>query len=900
MELKPSALRIAFWNAAGLSNQRNELSVFARQNELDVILISETHLIEADPDVKILGYKFYRTDRNIGPNQRRAGGTAIYVRSFFTHHLLSQLPLVSIETTSISIETTEGPLFIFSCYHRPRTNIWYQDLETVLLSGHTVIAAGDFNAQHRDWNCVRSNTSGRTITTFLERYPDCSVSAPPQPTCFVSSSNPSTIDFAIVRNNPFVTQTVAINDLSSDHNPVIMQLGNLNRRLNPPLQRSINFSKFHDHLQSNYGPLPNIKTPNEMEEAVSNFTAKFQEAIDYASFERPFPQQPPIPMEIVDLIAEKNRARRISRRTRHPIDKATTNRLSHEVKYALRNFRNSQWEQTLQSLTTEDNSLWRMSKALRSTTQFFPPIHGPDGVAYAEQEKAEAFARCLQNQCTVNLQNADIDHLEMVTEFVEELKENAPDADEQTLDFVTPNEVVTLLGQLQKRKASGPDKISNTLLKILPKKPIIALVGIYNAMLRYQSFPSAWKKADVIFLPKPNKDPTFPQNYRPISLLSAVGKIGERLILSRLSRYVEELALLPNEQFGFRPNHSTTLQVLRVTELATQNLNSKTYTGMISLDIAKAFDTVWHDGLIYKLCRYGIPAKLVRLISSFLSNRSFRSRIGNSNSTLYALEAGVPQGSVLSPTLYSLYTADIPRPTDRRIQLAIYADDTAVLVSSKSINTLCLLVQEYLTQLENFFCKWCIQANAEKSSALIFTRRPLPVERLPVLTLSDNPIPWRQETKYLGVTFDKSLTFKSHIKNVSTRGRQVMAQLFPLLRRKSTLSVKNKLTIFKLIIRPTMLYASLAWGHAAKSHIKHLQVTQNKALRLVLDAPWYVTNAVTHQDTNTPLIKDYLLSFATKQFAELAQHPNPLMRQAVDYDPHVRMKFRRPKVVLLD
>ena len=266
----------------------------------------------------------------------------------------------------------------------------------------------------------------------------------------------------------------------------------------------------------------------------------------------------------------------------------------------------------------------------------------------------------------------------MTNTFVRELILTEPDPQEPPLDFVTPNEVSKLLRELQTRKSVGPDQISNRLFKKISRKPLMALVAIYNAMLRFQTFPSAWKEAEVIFLHKPHKDPTLPQNYRPISLLSVVGKIGEKIIKSRLAKVTEELQIIPEAQFGFREKQSTTHQVLRVTEVALRNFNIRRFTGMISLDVAKAFDSVWHNGLLFKLNRFGVPAKLIRLLHSYLLNRCFRSKIGHSTSALHALEAGVPQGSVLGPTLYTLFTPNISRPRDHRVELTIYADDTTI------------------------------------------------------------------------------------------------------------------------------------------------------------------------------------------------------------------------------
>lgn len=239
----------------------------------------------------------------------------------------------------------------------------------------------------------------------------------------------------------------------------------------------------------------------------------------------------------------------------------------------------------------------------------------------------------------------------------------------------------------------------------------------------------------------------------------------------------------------------------------------------------------------------------------------------------------------------------MPLPLDHRVHLASYADDTAILAESSNAVLLIKLMQDYLDHLEKFFENWLISVNSDKSSALLICRKRRP-HVLPNLKLFDSDIPWKTDLKYLGVTFDKTLTFNKHIKNVSTRGRQVMAQMFPLLNKHSKLSPKNKLLLYKTIIRPTMLYACPAWGQAAKTNIQKIQITQNKALRLVFGAPWFVTNAILHHDAEIPTIPDYIHTLATTHFDSLALHPNPLMRDVIAYDPHVRMKTRRPKMIL--
>jgi hypothetical protein len=184
-----------------------------------------------------------------------------------------------------------------------------------------------------------------------------------------------------------------------------------------------------------------------------------------------------------------------------------------------------------------------------------------------------------------------------------------------------------------KKKAPGSDNISNTALKLLPPKVVVALAAIFNASLRLCHFPSRWKNATVIFIPKPGKNSKLPQSYRPISLLSSIGKVLEKVILTRLVKVTDENSTIPDEQFGFRPKHSTVDQLINVTEFIAKGFGQNQSIGAIFLDVAKAFDTVWHDGLVYKLHAAGVPMAMVRLLNSFLNRRVFHAKIGQVLST---------------------------------------------------------------------------------------------------------------------------------------------------------------------------------------------------------------------------------------------------------------------------
>jgi len=185
-----------------------------------------------------------------------------------------------------------------------------------------------------------------------------------------------------------------------------------------------------------------------------------------------------------------------------------------------------------------------------------------------------------------------------------------------------------------------------------------------------------WKSSIVILILKPGKPTNFATSYRPISLLPVIGKLFEKIILKRLRPIIESHKIIPDAQFGFRAHHSTIQQVHRLVDKISSSFENKNYCPAVFLDVAQAFDRVWHNGLLYKLKLF-LPAPLYLLIRSYLENRTFKVHQDNSFFSIFPILAGVPQGSDLSPDLYNIFSSDIPQTNDTII--ATYADDTVIL-----------------------------------------------------------------------------------------------------------------------------------------------------------------------------------------------------------------------------
>jgi len=264
--------------------------------------------------------------------------------------------------------------------------------------------------------------------------------------------------------------------------------------------------------------------------------------------------------------------------------------------------------------------------------------------------------------------------------------------------LTNPEEVQEAIRGLNVGKAPGPNGIPNRALKHLPQRAVSLLVLIFNAILVTHHFPTVWKHARVISILKPGKDPALPSSYRSISLLDTIGKLFEKILLSRILHEVNVRGLLRNERFGFRPRHSTSLQLARLVERITRNFGEKRLIGAVFLDVAKAFDTVWIDGLLHKLTLLNFPSYIVHTISSYLRGRTFEASFQTATSSRRGMRAGVAQGGLISPVLFSLYVNDMPSPP-HHVELALYADDTAIVATSRKPTLLVNYLESNLNDL---------------------------------------------------------------------------------------------------------------------------------------------------------------------------------------------------------
>jgi hypothetical protein len=317
----------------------------------------------------------------------------------------------------------------------------------------------------------------------------------------------------------------------------------------------------------------------------------------------------------------------------------------------------------------------------------------------------------------------------------------------------SPGKVVSIVKKLKNSKSPGHDHINNKTVKNSPPKTIVLLTYIFNTIFRLSYFPNFWKSALIISILKPDKQPDIPESYRPISLLPTFGKNFEKLLLKRLVTIALKQNALPTFQFGFQAKHATFHQLHRVVDYIATSLETKIYCSGLFLDVAQAFDTIWHDGLLYKL-KKTFPTPYYLLLKPYLNNRTFRVKLKTTFSSSQSILAGIPQGSDIAPFLYTLFTADIPT-TDNTL-IRTYTGDTAILSSNQDPHEASDQLQNHLNSLSHWFKSWKIKTNDCKSSHVTFSLRPGNCSHI---TFENAIIPHTNEVKYLSLLFDRRLTW---------------------------------------------------------------------------------------------------------------------------------------------
>ena len=262
--------------------------------------------------------------------------------------------------------------------------------------------------------------------------------------------------------------------------------------------------------------------------------------------------------------------------------------------------------------------------------------------------------------------------------------------------------------------------LSNRILLELSNELSTPFCSLFNQSLRSGTFPTQYKEANVCLVPKKG-DTSIVSNYRPISLLNSESKVFERLVFKYLYNHLQDNNLLSSLQSGFIPGDSTTNQLTFLYNTFCQALNSGKEVRAVFCDISKAFDRVWHSGLLHKLHAAGVTGETLAWFKNYLSDRKQRVVLPSTSSDWALIRAGVPQGSILGPLLFLLYINDIV--TDIGSNLRLFADDTSLYIIVDNPTTADDCLNMDLNKISRWAATWLVTFNRTKTEALLYSRK---------------------------------------------------------------------------------------------------------------------------------------------------------------------------------
>lgn len=830
-------------------SRRYELYNTYREIDPDVILIN-AHSLKDGQRIKIFNYDVYQTNHL---NEHNAGA-AIAVRKNLKHQIWDDLEE---DYLAIKVLTPTGHLIIATGYQPPRLpHLPAHTLLRLFRNNSPVILAGDLNARHRVLGHDNNNPAGEFINQLIRR--GNTVHIGPNFKTFITSRSSGTPDI-ILTNNKF-THNIHVQPgpiTSSDHIPVLIKISTspIQIPVTPrPNYNRANWENFTAELERMPTPELNGQPVDCIDEKLSTWTEAIKTAMrNHIPIIRYRTLPHPRVTEDINLLRTAfNNLRQRAENT------GWTQQLQRTMKILQSNLtelisqqRDQMWDELLkktESVYKQPDQFWKQVRQLSGseTTGKISYLLDPHGTKlYTSEHQANEFKRHLSNIFRISpeenqdfcpdTENEVNNYLENSTEHLHYDTVDYSRLDERNLLTrpITRHEVQTVIKTLKNRKAPGLSRIDRTVLTHLPVNMLDYLVEIFNASLSAGFFPSEFKIAIIKMLLKKGKQSIHPVNYRPISLLETTGKVYEKILNARLKLYLHDNDYYNPDQHAYQHNRGTASAIAVLYQrIALTQQDHNHQCNLISRDISKAFDKIWFPGMKYKLCQLNMPRIFTASLCSFLDDRSAVVQINDHITAPFQLQAGVPQGAVLSPTLFNIYTSDIKHL--RHSKHVAYADDVSQIVSYHGPSKLMLKLktERAITELNEIERKWKIRTNSQKFQILHISRcNP------PPLNIGNIRLNYARETTVLGFKM-KGRGIAAHVKQQRARASENLRKL----RRFSKLRPTLKLRLYKALVLPIIDYPPVPTNTIANSNWRKFQGLQNKALRWVNnDLPPYST-----------------------------------------------------------
>lgn len=724
------------------------------------------------------------------------------------------------------------------------------------------IVLGDFNAHHELWDpFIPRDPRGEDLVDQIDisNYGILNERNYPTRKTAACQSSPD-LTLASANYLPVITWNTDTT-LGSDHLPIILTLNRTINKIRSEKKTYINFVKanwteFERYTEQSFSE---TQIPNDViigEKTFRNILDRARKL--HIPSGRILDVLPNFPSSAVKLADERDIIRAIN-----PADPKISE-LNKDISKLVYEHKKTKWLDHLNksSFYNGPKNLWKTTKNLMNNV--ISKVNNAINFDDVPVLDPKICAKLFNCQFTTHPDKQSKEKRQVKRKF-----NNYSSLNKQLLEDLqlTTDDVTKAIKATSSSKAMGPDDLSPIMLKHLGPNGVKFLTCLLNLSLETLKIPQVWKTARIVPLLKPGKNSDQAKSYRPISLLSPVAKLLEKLLLPAFTDNIE----LADHQHGFRKNHSTTTALHQIHGHISYGLNQKQpcrRTIMVALDMSRAFDTVALETLLDDIFDTTLPPRIKRWTYNYLIGRQTFVEFRNSKSYYRRMKQGVPQGGVLSPTLFNLYISKMPTPLPG-IKLVSYADDITLLVTGNNIEEMTEMLNTYLVSLNTWMNSRNLKLSPEKSTSTLFTTWTLEMSTTLNVSINEQQIPTVRNPKILGVNFDPMLTFKNHTTATISKLKNRNNILKKLAGTNWGKEKETMITAYKSICRPLMNYAAPIWTpQLRKSHWTHLQTCQNAALRISTgcllmaneDHLHTETNILPVQIHNTMLTEQYLAS----------------------------------------
>ena len=889
--------KILQWNCRGLKPNFDEINLLLNDHNPIAFCLQETFLKDSDT---ISFKKFNMFNHICTTGEKASGGVSILINRKIPHSSVSLN--TTLQATAVKV-TMHRELTICSLYLPPSLPIDSDKLDDLVKQlPSPFLILGDFNAHNHIWGSDRTDARGKLIEQFILKNNTCIFNTTKSHTYLHPASGSYTsIDLSICDPTTLLDFSWRVGDdlCGSDHFPIFLE------NIGPPLLENLQKWKLRKADWNSFQALCASKITSgcfdDVEDPIDTFSSLLHsiadETIPKTSANPKRPNKPWFDEDCKQAIKQRKSA--LNKFDLRPTSDNLNNFLVFRAKArrTIKLSKRKSWQTYVSKLNSRSSikKTWDMVRKIsgKGHPSSVNHLKTVDGDVTSVKDIVDTLADTFSKHSSSE-------------NYSKKFQNHKKKAEKKKLNFTSNNSenynkpfsLSELKQSLNKSHdtSAGPDDIHYQLLKHLPPSSLSALLDLFNRIWESGNFPPSWREAIVIPIPKAGKDHTNPVNYRPIALTSCICKTMERMINERLVWYLESNGLITEFQSGFRRQRGTIDHLVRFESFIRDAFIKKEHLVSVFFDLEKAYDTTWKYGIMNDLSELGLKGRLPNFISNFLDDRQFKVRVGSTLSDAHKQEMGVPQGSILSVTLFSIKINNIVKNINPGVDCSLYVDDFVICYRSKNMNTIERQLQQCLNKLQTWSDENGFKFSKSKTNVMHFCQlRKHHAD--PHLTLDGSVLPVVEETKFLGLLFDRKFTFIPHLKYLKAKCLKALNLLRVVGSTDWGADRKVMLRLYRSLIRSKLDYGSIVYGSACKSHLQMLDPVHNQGLRLALGAFRTSPAESLYVEANEPSLSQRRDKLSLQYITKLKSNPtNPAY--SVVFDPNYKDVYsNKPKAI---